>query len=117
MEDDEPVRETTVALLKNFGYRVLQAGTGAEALEAWRWHSSRIGLLLTDVVLPDGMSGLELAERLHAEKATLKVICTSGFSREMMARMPQLPAGTLFLQKPCPPQALAKAVRTMLDRS
>ena len=115
VEDEELVRETTAAVLKNSGYRVLQVASGAAALETWRWHAARIALLLTDVVLPEGVNGLELAEKLRAEKPTLKVIGTSGFSREMMAGMSRPPAGTIFLQKPCSPPTLAKAIRTLLD--
>jgi len=115
VEDDDLVRETTVALLNSLGYRILQAASGTAALETWKWHSSRIALLLTDVVLPDGVSGLELAEKLRAEKSTLKVISMSGYSRAMMARMANPPAGMIFVPKPCTPLALSQAIRRLLD--
>lgn len=115
VEDDNLVRETTAAWLKNSGYRVLQADAGQSALEVWKWHSPRIALLLTDVVLPDGVSGIELARKFREERPELRVICTSGFSREMMAQLAHPPDGTFFLQKPSPPAAVLKALRTLLD--
>ncbi|MDI1336568.1 MAG: ATP-binding protein [Lacunisphaera sp.] len=115
VEDDDLVRDTTAAVLKLSGYRVLQAESGAAALEVWQWHATRIALLLTDVVLPDGLSGLELATQLRTQQPGLKVICTSGFSREMMARLGRPPEGVVFLPKPCPPPALLKALRTLLE--
>lgn len=117
VEDDDLVRETTAAVLRQAGYRVLQATAEAGARETWQWHSARIALLLTDVVLPDGMGGIELAEKLRAEKPGLKVVCTSGFSREMMARLGRPPAGMIFLPKPCLPPVLLKTLRTLLDGS
>ena len=115
--DDEPSLRYLMALvLQSRGYRVLQAGSGAEALEAWKWHAPRIDLLFTDIVMPDDLSGLELAARFQAEKPDLKIIYLSG-NPETAARMdvPPLP-GSLFLQKPCSPDAVGQAVRTLLAR-
>jgi CheY-like chemotaxis protein len=115
VEDEDSLREVTVAMLQKDGYRVLQAGSAEEALEAWKWHAPRIELLLTDMVLPGHITGPELAEKFRAEKPTLKVICLSGYGREEAARFPKLPAGSYFLRKPCRSRVLAKAVRAMLD--
>lgn len=115
VEDDELLRETTVAVLKQAGYRVLQAESAETARETWQWHADRITLLLTDVVLPKGASGLELAAEFHAENPALKVICTSGFSHEIMSRLGDLPAGFCYLPKPCLPPKMLKVVRALLD--
>lgn len=115
VEDEAAVREFTTAVLQRYGYRVLQASNGTDALEVWKWHGSRIALLLTDLVLEDHMTGLDLAKKLRAAKPGLGVICTSGYGREIMARSGALPGGCHFLQKPCRPQALAGAVRAVLD--
>ena len=115
VEDEASVREVAVAMLQKHGYRVLQAGSAEEALEAWKWHALRIELLLTDLVLPGHITGPQLAERFRAEKPTLKVICLSGYGREDSERVPKLPVGGHFLRKPCRPRVLARAVRALLD--
>ena len=115
VEDDAAVREFTCAVLQQQGYRVLQAASGPDALEAWQWHGARVRLLLTDLVLEDGMTGLQLAARLRAENPALQVICTSGHQRDTMQRFPTLSGDFHFLPKPCRPQTLLAAVRALLD--
>lgn len=115
VEDELTVREFTAALLQRDGYRVLQADSAKTALEVWKWHSARIALLLTDMVLVDSTTGLDLARKLRAEKPGLPVICMSGHGREIMGRSIEVPAGCQFLQKPCRPQELARTVRALLD--
>jgi two-component system cell cycle sensor histidine kinase/response regulator CckA len=115
VEDETSVRELAVAVLKPHGYRVLQAKSGVEALEVWARHSSRINLLLTDVVMPDDISGPELAVRLQAEKPGLPVIFTSGFSEEMMGQVFDPQKTMRFVHKPYPPRVLARIVREVLD--
>ncbi|MFA6960991.1 MAG: response regulator [Opitutaceae bacterium] len=115
VEDEPTVREFAVAVLNSHGYRVLQACSGMDALEVWRRHASRITLLVTDLVMPDGLSGVELAVRLRREKPGLKVVLTSGYSNGTTSGEFQPPADMYFVQKPYKPQALAQAVRTTLD--
>lgn len=115
VEDEAPVRELAAAVLRRLGYRVLQAATGKEALEVWEWHAPRISLVLTDIVMPDDMSGVELAEKLWAQNPELKVIFCSGYNESMASQI--FPPGrkNYLLQKPYQPKTLAKAVRDMLD--
>lgn len=115
VEDEPGVREFAVAVLNSHGYRVLQACSGMDALEVWRRHSSRITLLVTDLVMPDGISGVELAIRLRNEKPSLKIVITSGYANDITGREFQLPANMFFIQKPYKPQSLAHAIRTALD--
>ena len=115
VEDDPAVRGFTTAFLQEQGYRVLQATSGIEALEVWKWHAPRVRLLLTDMVLEDHMSGLELAAQLRVERPGLPVICTSGHSRETMKQFPAPSEGFRFVQKPCRPQSLLEAMRSLLD--
>ena len=115
VEDDAGVREFTAMVLQEHGYRVLQAGTGEDALEAWQWHGPRVRLLLTDMVLEGGLTGLELASKLRAENPGLKVICTTGYQREALKNFPPVPGGYHYLQKPCRFQTLVADVRTLLD--
>ena len=80
VEDELNVRLTVSAMLRHFGYTVVSARTGAEALKVWQEQKSRIQLLLTDIVMPDGMNGYELSRQLRADSPHLKVIYTSGYS-------------------------------------
>lgn len=115
VEDDDNVRDLIFALLEKNGYRVLQARSAEEALETWAWHGPRIKLLFTDMVLEGSMSGLDLAKRLRAENPALGVICTSGHSRTILADAAEMTERWVFLQKPCRPQTLIRAVRALLD--
>jgi PAS domain S-box-containing protein len=113
--EDEPVlRELARVILQDYEYQVLEAGSGVEALKVWEAHEGRIDLLLTDMVMPEGMTGCELAQNLRARKPGLKVIYTSGYSPEVMGR-DSGPHNTTFLQKPYPPPQLAQTVRECLD--
>ena len=101
-------------ILKDYDYQVLEASTGVEALKVWDEHNGKIDLLLTDMVMPEGMTGRELAEELKMRKPSLKVIYTSGYSSEVMGQDLGL-RDIKFLQKPYPPPQLAQTVRECLD--
>ena len=110
--EDEPVlRDLAQLILKDHGYRTLLAGSGVEALRVWERERANIDLLLTDMVMPEGMSGRELAERLRGSRPDLKVICVSGYSVEDLQHASDL----VFLQKPYTRHSLAKTVRDCLD--
>jgi two-component system cell cycle sensor histidine kinase/response regulator CckA len=115
VEDEPALRELVVNILELCGYRILQAGTGPAALQVWEKHKNEIDLLLTDMVMPEGMSGRQLAERLLAEDPGLKVIYTSGYSPGMAGKDIALLEGFNFLAKPYPPSRLAHIVRECLD--
>ena len=117
VEDDPGVRITTRRVLETFGYRVWEAATGLEALEIWRTRASEIDLLLTDVVMPDRITGRELAEQLWAQRPALKVIFMSGYSADVAGKNTEFLRRTksYFLQKPCPSPTLIKTVRRCLD--
>ncbi|HSI11172.1 MAG TPA: response regulator, partial [Chthoniobacter sp.] len=87
-------------VLDHCGYRVLEAEHGEAALEIWKEHSSEIDLLLTDMVMPGSVNGLELSQRLLAEQPDLKVIYTSGYSAELFGSDVQLEDGRNYLPKP-----------------
>jgi PAS domain S-box-containing protein len=116
VEDDESVRDLTVAILKNQGYRVLIARNGEEALRISQEHVGPIRLLLTDVVMPQ-MSGRDLAERLRALRPELRVLFMSGYTDETIARHGLLDAGVAFLSKPLTLDALVRKVRDVLEAS
>ncbi len=115
VEDEPALRDLVVKILELCGYRICQARTGVEALRVWGEHKDEIDLLLTDMVMPEGMSGRQLAERLQAEAPGLKVIYTSGYSPGMAGKDIALLEGFNFLAKPYPPSRLAQVVRECLD--
>jgi CheY-like chemotaxis protein len=115
VEDEPMLRELASAILKDYDYEVLEASFGEEALRIWNERDGRVDLLFTDMVMPGGMTGRELAENLRARRAGLKVIFTSGYSVDMMEQDIRL-TDTIFLQKPYAPPMLAQIVRTSLDR-
>jgi nitrogen-specific signal transduction histidine kinase/CheY-like chemotaxis protein len=115
VEDEPSLRELVCNILENYGYRVFQAATGETALEQWEINQGRIDLLLTDLVLPGGMNGRELAETLRARNPNLKVVFSSCYSADIVGKDCRLQDGINFLQKPYAPRALAKCVRSYLD--
>jgi CheY-like chemotaxis protein len=114
--EDEPVlRELVVNILEFCGYRTYQAETGPAAVKAWQEHRGEIKLLLTDMMMPGGMTGRQLAERLQQDEPGLKVIYTSGYSPGMAGKDIALLEGFNFLAKPYAPAKLARVVRECLD--
>jgi len=87
-----------------------------EALALWKEHRDSIALLLTDLVMPSQISGLQLARQLQLEKPKLKLIFTSGYSAEIAGRQTILHSGEDFLQKPFSPHDLLNILRRCLDQ-
>ena len=115
VEDEPAVRTLASAALKRRGYRVLDAADGHTALEVWKRSAGQVDLLLTDMVMPGGMSGGALGRTLQSRKPQLKVIYTSGYSPEIMREDSLLAQDVNFLPKPYELSALLKAVRLCLD--
>jgi signal transduction histidine kinase len=114
VEDQEDVRSLAAAMLRRYGYVVLEAADGADALALEAKHQGRIDVLLTDVVLP-GINGRELAERLAAVRPALKVVFTSGYTQEVIAHRGVLDRGVHYIAKPYTPEGLATKVREVLE--
>ncbi len=113
--EDEPIlREWVKEVLQECNYQILEAGSGVEALKAWDEHNGNISLLLTDMVMPEGMTGRDLARQLRIRQPTLKVIYTSGYSSEIMGSDSEFSDGP-FLPKPYSAPQLAQMVRDCLD--
>jgi PAS domain S-box-containing protein len=115
VEDEVSVRVITRALLERQGYQVLEAANGIEALQVWEQRKGPVSLLFTDIVMPEGVSGRELAARLQAGDSRLRVIFTSGYSGDVAGRELSLREGQNFLQKPYSRQRLLDTVRRCLD--
>jgi two-component system, cell cycle sensor histidine kinase and response regulator CckA len=116
VEDESAVRQLVVRLLRGHGYRVLEAASGIEALPVWERHRNEIDLLLTDLVMPGGLSGRELAEKLRAQQPDLKVIYTSGYSTDFSDLESTLRGGIRFLPKPYHLPTLVNLLRECLDQ-
>jgi CheY-like chemotaxis protein len=115
VEDDPAVRFLVKDILVHNDYRVIEAEDGQEALTLAREHRDEIVLLLTDMVMPRGVTGRQLAERLLAERPDLKVIYTSGYSPELFDRSLALEEGVNYLPKPYTSDMLAEILRGALD--
>jgi len=114
VEDESSLRILAKKILQRYGYDVLTANSGVDALKIWADHHQDIKLLLTDMVMPEGMSGSDLAKQLVSEKPSLKVIYSSGYSLELISSEGLL-EGINFLPKPYTPEKLARIVRACLD--
>jgi two-component system NtrC family sensor kinase len=114
VEDEEEVRRFAVQVLNEAGYRVHAASNAADALEILR-NDSSIALLFTDVVLPGGMNGRQLADRALQERPDLKVIYATGYTRNAIIHHGRLDADVELLTKPFTADTLARKVRAALD--
>jgi len=113
--EDEPVlRELIREVLQQYEYKVIEASSGVEALRIWDECDGKVDLLLTDMVMPEGMNGRQLATQLKNRKPDLKVIYSSGYSPESTGR-DFGHSDTVFLSKPYLPPQLARTVRQCLD--
>jgi two-component system cell cycle sensor histidine kinase/response regulator CckA len=115
VENETALRGLMRSILQHYGYHILEASTSGEALKVWDQKKTQIDLLVTDVVLPDGLSGDELARQMRDQKAGLKVLYTSGYSLEITGQDSPLREGFNYLQKPFQPQTLAQTIRQCLD--
>ena len=116
VEDEETVRDSMSQCLKHVGYQVFEAASGPEALQKWSSRLGEIDLLFTDMVMPGGMNGLELAESLLKSKPALPVIITSGYNNEMVQTVLNNRPGFRFLHKPYDLSLLTTTIRQSLSR-
>jgi PAS domain S-box-containing protein len=118
VEDDEGVAAMMRMALELAGYTVLEAASGVQALEVWREQAGRVDLLLTDYLMPDGMTGNDLAKRVLVDRPALPVIYTSGYSADIAGRdlgEGGTGAAGYFLAKPFTRDSLLDTVRRALD--
>ncbi len=115
VEDDPALRASVYKALAQLGYRVLVAGSGPAAMDVWKTRHAEIHLLLTDLVMPNNMSGVDLARQLLQTRPGLKVIYMSGYSADVLGKDFSLIEGRNFLTKPFPAAKLFRAIREILD--
>jgi PAS domain S-box-containing protein len=117
VEDEASLRKLAARVLGDLGYHVVSAGTVTEALEVLAEAGGKLDLLLTDLVLPGGRQGKDLAGDLLSDRPDLPVLFMSGYTRNAIVHAGRLDAGVNFLEKPFTPGMLASAVRTVLDQA
>jgi two-component system, cell cycle sensor histidine kinase and response regulator CckA len=115
-EDEVNLLGLVSSVLETFEYRVFTAASGAEALAIWEQQRGQIDVLFTDMVMPGGMTGGELAGELKRRKPALKIILTSGYCAEMAGK-DLTDSEAVFLPKPYQPQMAAHLIRKILDAS
>ncbi|MGE0719138.1 MAG: PAS domain S-box protein, partial [Alphaproteobacteria bacterium] len=114
-EDDDEVRAFSVEVLRDLGYRVLEAADGPAALRLIQRSGERIDLLFTDVVLPGGMTGAVLARRALELRPSIRVLFTTGYARNAIVHQGRLDPGVELITKPFSYSDLAARVRDLLD--
>jgi len=117
VEDEDAVRTLARNVLERKGYKVIEAVSAVEALKNWDQLRDKVDLVLTDMVMPGGMTGLDLMKKLHVELPSLPAIYTSGYSVDIVGKEFELRDGINFLQKPYGPRRLAQTVRDALDKA
>jgi len=114
VEDKEAVRMILKAVFERNGYRIFMATNGEEAAQIWANHKAEINLLFTDVVMPGGVTGKDLADALRAERPNLRVIFCSGFGADIIGPEVVNDPGNYFLAKPFDINRLTSVVREAL---
>lgn len=117
VEDELEVRRMVAKCLRGSGYTVLEASNGVEALVLWSKEHGKIDLLFSDMMMPEGITGMELAARLKEENSSLKVIISSGYSLEMTDHGVPPDRGITFLSKPYPITKLVAVVRRIFEET
>lgn len=115
-EDSDSLREMAKEYLESVGYSVLETSSGKEALQRAKDFDGTIHLLLTDVVMPE-MSGPDLANEMMSIRPAIKIIFTSGYTDDTIARQGILDPSVTFIQKPYRPKALARKIREVLGEA
>jgi PAS domain S-box-containing protein len=117
VEDEPAVRKSIGAILRQLGYKVLPAANGPEAMGIWRSHRDTVDLLFTDMVMPEGTTGLELAEQVRADRPELPVVISSGYSAELVHNDQLAEQHIHYLPKPSPSAEIARLLRRCLEKT
>ena len=114
-EDNETLRRLNTDLMEEFGYTVIEAADGEEALRLFMEHLDRIDLVILDVIMPK-KNGREVFEKARPRAPSLKAIFTSGYPADLIQKEGVLETGINFLPKPSSPEALLQKIRKVLDQ-
>jgi CheY-like chemotaxis protein len=117
VEDEQSLREMAAKILRNHGHIVYTAASGVEALKVWDSQRGTFDLLLTDVVMPEAISGITLAETLRSNRPDLRVVYMSGYSIDFAGKDLSKTKNLFFLQKPFNQEGLLETIRNCLNSS
>jgi two-component system, cell cycle sensor histidine kinase and response regulator CckA len=117
VEDEASLRRLVAQGLRQIGYSVLEADNGQSAMKLWQEHGQQIDLLFSDMLMPEGLTGLDLVERIKPEKPNLKVIISSGYNAEIAGKTRPNAEGIVYFSKPYEFEVLSKTIRNCLDRA
>lgn len=117
VEDEASIRAIATMYLKGDGYRVIEANDGPQAVILWEKHEGEIDLVLTDLMIPGGLNGHQLVERLQADRPDLKAIFVSGYTCDSLGEETFLDETTNFLQKPYRLKNLSAMILNCLGRT
>ena len=117
VEDEESVGQLISYIFSNHGFNVLNALDGHQALRLWQENSDKITLLFTDMVMPGGISGYELAQKILADQPDLPVIYSSGYSKDILSKNINFQEGFNYLPKPYRPAQLSAIISSVMARS
>jgi PAS domain S-box-containing protein len=115
VEDEPALKSMVVRTLSRNGFHVLSADDGPAARRVWEVHREEIDLLLTDIVMPGGVTGWEVAKEFTAQHPNLAVIYTSGYSGEFETHSSDFEEGVNFIHKPFTQRRLLEIVHTAFD--
>ncbi|MCC7376064.1 MAG: PAS domain-containing protein [Verrucomicrobiales bacterium] len=115
VEDEPGLRSTVTELLRRWGWQVLEAADGPEAVTLWNQHQNSIDLLFSDMIMPGGLTGLDLARRFRAHRPDLRILISSGHTADLARPEDITRVGAVFLRKPYPPERLAKSIAEALE--
>jgi CheY-like chemotaxis protein len=113
-EDDPAIRTVCRHILQQFGYKLLEARDGQEAVDIYHTHSAEISLVILDMIMP-GMNGREAYEAMQNRTPDLKALFISGYPVDSITIGTSLPKDAHFVQKPVSPMELLRHIRTILD--
>lgn len=116
VDDEAPIRRMVKSVLQRASYDVIEAETGVHALSLWEAHKNHVSLLLTDMIMPDGVTGRDLAHQLRRSKPELDVIYTSGYELDADASRDTQEGGMRFLQKPYDARKLLETVHVVMAK-
>ncbi|MBX3746854.1 MAG: PAS domain S-box protein [Verrucomicrobiae bacterium] len=116
VEDDEALRSLLAMTLRRYGYRVVEADDGPDAVRHWDLHAGAFDLVFTDMVMPGGMTGLDIVKELRQLKPRLRCVISSGYSLDLVHPDGIGNPGMRFLPKPYQPSALVTLIRECLDQ-
>ncbi|MCB9481959.1 MAG: response regulator [Desulfobacteraceae bacterium] len=114
VEDDESVKNITLSMLRDFGYKVYSVNSPIEAINDFEEKYIDADILITDIVMPE-INGKEIADSIKSKNKKIKVLFVSGYTDDKIARHGIIPSGINFLQKPYTRKELAKKIRAVLD--